>query len=245
LSEGAWKDKLSQFMIHPIWGVPFLLTVLWFGLYQFVGVFGAGTLVDWIENGIFVEYINPQVNAFFGALLGSLVAIILAVIHLFSDEWHGLGLIEVILFVGGSTGLGMAFAYWVPAVKRLLAGNTLLEQRVAQRAAQAFIAEEVFQTRDRTGILLFLSHLEHKVLVVGDSGINAKVHQSEWEIIVGKMVKGINDGRPADGLIEAIDLCGVLLHKQGVKRRKHDVNELPNRLRVGSARGQRRGRRRS
>jgi len=180
-----------------------------------------------------------------GALLGSLAAFVLASIHLFSEQWHGLGLVEVVLLVGGASGLGMALVYWIPALKRLLAGDTLLEQRVAQRAAQAFIAEEVFQTRDRTGILLFLSHLEHKVLVVGDSGINSKVDQSEWENVVSTMVKGVNEGRPAEGLIEAIDICGMLLQKHGVKRRKKDVNELSNRLRVASKKSSSRRRKQS
>lgn len=180
-----------------------------------------------------------------GALLASLTAMVLVAVHLMTEAWIGLGLIEVILLVAGAAGLGMALTFWVPGLKRLLAGNDLIEQRVAQRAAQAFIAEEVFQTRDRTGILLFLSYLEHKVLVVGDSGINKKVDQSEWETVVARMVNGMNNGRPADGLIEAIDLCGILLNKRGVKRRKRDVNELPNRLRVGSSRTSRRGRKRS
>jgi len=171
-----------------------------------------------------------------GTLFGAVTAFVLLAIHMFSSEWHGIGLIETILLVAGTWALGMVLVHWVPTLKRMLAGNALLEQRVAQRAAQAFIAEEVFQTRDRTGILLFLSHLEHKVLVVGDSGINRKVHQSEWESIVARMVQGVNDRKPAQGLVEAIEMCGTLLQKHGVKRRKSDKNELSNRLRIGRGR---------
>ena len=180
-----------------------------------------------------------------GAIVGSVTAFVLAAVHLFSEQWHGFGLVEIVLLVAGGSGVGMALVHWIPALKRMVAGNALLEQRVAQRAAQAFIAEEVFQTQDRTGILLFLSHLEHKVLVVGDSGINAKVEQSEWENVVAAMVRGINNGHQADGLIEAIDLCGSLLERHGVKRRKSDVNELSNRLRGTSAKKAGRRRRRS
>ncbi len=180
-----------------------------------------------------------------GALLGSLAGFVLVAIHLLSDSWHGLGLIEVVLIIAGACGAGMMLAYFVPNLRRLCAGNSLLEQRVAQRAAQAFIAEEVFKTRDRTGILLFLSHLEHKVLVVGDSGINEKVNQSEWENVVAAMVRGINTNQPAKGLIEAIELCGTLLQKHGVKRRKKDVDELPNRLRMASKKSTSRRKKRS
>ncbi len=47
--------------MNPLTGVPILLLVLYFGLYQFVGVFGAGTIVDFLEAGIFEEFINPWV----------------------------------------------------------------------------------------------------------------------------------------------------------------------------------------
>lgn len=56
------KSKLIQdigkISMHPVYGVPVLLLIL-YGLYQFVGVFGAGTLVDFFEETIFGEYINP------------------------------------------------------------------------------------------------------------------------------------------------------------------------------------------
>lgn len=57
--EMSFEEKLSRKMIDPFWGIPILLIVLYFGLYQFVGVFGAGYLVDFIESIIFGQYILP------------------------------------------------------------------------------------------------------------------------------------------------------------------------------------------
>ncbi len=55
-------NGVSQFLgdlaVHPVWGVPILLVVLYV-MYQVVGVFGAGTLVDFFENVVFGEWINP------------------------------------------------------------------------------------------------------------------------------------------------------------------------------------------
>jgi ferrous iron transport protein B len=48
--------------MNPWTGFPILLLVLYFGLYQFVGVFGAGTVVGLIEENLFGEYINPFVE---------------------------------------------------------------------------------------------------------------------------------------------------------------------------------------
>lgn len=55
------SQKIGALCSHPIVGFPILLLVLYFGLYQFVGVFGAGTLVGWIEEDLFGNIINPFV----------------------------------------------------------------------------------------------------------------------------------------------------------------------------------------
>ncbi len=67
----GWKEKLSQIMVHPVWGLPILALVLWFGLYKFVGEFGAGTMVDFIEINIFENIINPKVDFIFHSIFGS------------------------------------------------------------------------------------------------------------------------------------------------------------------------------
>ncbi|MBO8126310.1 MAG: ferrous iron transport protein B [Firmicutes bacterium] len=57
-----WLDWLNLATINPWTGIPLLLLVIYFGLYKFVGVFGAGTLVDFIEVSVFENFINPWVN---------------------------------------------------------------------------------------------------------------------------------------------------------------------------------------
>jgi ferrous iron transport protein B len=52
---------LGELTTHPLWGFPFLLFILYV-IYEFVGVFGAGTLVDYFEEVIFGEYLNPWVE---------------------------------------------------------------------------------------------------------------------------------------------------------------------------------------
>jgi putative membrane protein len=167
-----------------------------------------------------------------GAALASLlVLIVFASLRFFTDLWIPIDSVELALMTIGAGGLGTVLVALIPALKRFFAGQDLIDHRVALRASDAFIAEEVFKTRDRTGILLFLSLEEHKVLVVGDRGINAKVDRSEWEDVVARIVRGINNGRPAEGLIDAITQCGALLVKHGFHHRVDDRNELPNQLR--------------
>ncbi len=56
--------RLGRLAVHPVWGWPILAGVLW-ALYEFVGVFGAGTLVDLVEEGLFHGYLNPWAIALF------------------------------------------------------------------------------------------------------------------------------------------------------------------------------------
>lgn len=56
---GSVAVFLGRASMHPIWGLPVLLAVL-YGLYEFVGVFGAGTLVGFMEEVIFGRYLNPM-----------------------------------------------------------------------------------------------------------------------------------------------------------------------------------------
>lgn len=55
----GWLGKVTR---RPVTGIPILCFVLYFGLYQFVGKFGAGYLVDYINNSVFVPLINPFVE---------------------------------------------------------------------------------------------------------------------------------------------------------------------------------------
>jgi ferrous iron transport protein B len=55
-------ERLSQAMMSPVIGLPILASTL-VALYVFVGIFGAQTLVGWLENGIFAAHINPWVDS--------------------------------------------------------------------------------------------------------------------------------------------------------------------------------------
>ncbi|GAB4335883.1 MAG: ferrous iron transport protein B [Candidatus Abyssubacteria bacterium] len=57
-NRSSWLRLIGDLSQHPVWGLPIVGLVLYF-LYVFVGQFGAGTCVDFIESFIFGEYINP------------------------------------------------------------------------------------------------------------------------------------------------------------------------------------------
>ncbi|MEJ2695348.1 MAG: ferrous iron transport protein B [Candidatus Sulfobium sp.] len=55
---GRLARWLGRWTMHPFWGIFFLIFVL-FGFYEFVGKFGAGIMVDFLENIIFGQYLSP------------------------------------------------------------------------------------------------------------------------------------------------------------------------------------------
>jgi ferrous iron transport protein B len=101
--------RLGRLAIHPAWGWPILAGVL-FLLYEFVGVFGAGTLVNWIEKGLFHGYLNPWTVALFSHLPWALPR------DLFAGEY---GLITM--------GLSYGLAIVLPIVTTFFTAFALLE----------------------------------------------------------------------------------------------------------------------
>jgi ferrous iron transport protein B len=58
----GWAGRWAPWTIHPVAGIPILAAVLYL-VYLFVAVFGAGTLVGWLEEGLFGRWVNPWTTA--------------------------------------------------------------------------------------------------------------------------------------------------------------------------------------
>lgn len=63
------REALSRITMNPVTGIPILLLVLYWGLYRFVGGFGAGTVVDFLESVVFEQHVNPFVTKAFAAVI--------------------------------------------------------------------------------------------------------------------------------------------------------------------------------
>ena len=192
-------------------------------------------------SGEIVPYLVPQsgrygIATWRGASVAAVGALLIALlVFQFYQGWGfgwlhtGWGVALLVLVTGT---LGALLATYVPLLKRLIVGSDRLVRHVHHRAMRAFVEEEVFDTRDRTGILLFISLFEHRIEVLGDTGINQHVTPDEWTDVVLRIREGIKSGHLADGLVEAIEMCGHLLERGGVEIRPDDENELPDRIRI-------------
>lgn len=189
-------------------------------------------------SGEIVPYVVHACDAYeeaswkLATLAGLTAAVFSGLIHYQGAFWGGLGVLWVTLPVVAAAVVGYLLPLALPGLRRRLVSQEVIDRRVAQRAAVAFLEEEVFATRERTGVLIFLALFEHQVVVLGDAGINAQVEPGDWSGIAARLAVGIRRGRAAAALIEAIDAVGELLEEKGVEIRPDDFDELSDELRV-------------
>ena len=128
--------------------------------------------------------------------------------------------------------LGFIIPILFPITRRWLTPFPTREARAIERAETAFLQHEVFATRERIGILLFVSLLEREVVVLADTGISAKVPDTEWETLADELIVGLKKKQAANGFVTAINHSRELLLKHGFTHKPDAGNQLPNQLRI-------------
>lgn len=114
-----------------------------------------------------------------------------------------------------------------PDIKRKLIAPEELTAEVKEKALVSFIEQGLHETRDRTGILILISLFEHRVQVLADSGINAKVPEHTWDEIVATIVAGLKTDDACSAVCRAVERCGELL-TENFPVKHDDTDELPN-----------------
>ena len=168
-----------------------------------------------------------------GSVIGTATFFILVILFdRFFPQWAVYDPLLILLIVALGGILGALLPNFFPGMKRGLLSRAQLEHATKQRAENAFLQEEVFNTRHRTGIMLFVSFFEHEVIVMADRGISKVVEQKEWDNLVSVITKGIVAGDVLGGMEAAIKRCGEILTEQGFTKTPDDINELSDDLRV-------------
>lgn len=115
----------------------------------------------------------------------------------------------------------------VPMLCRLIVGAAKLDAFARARAHAMFSELGIHTTRDGTGVLIYLSELEQRVVILGDHGINAKLGDTAWAEHVRTVTSGIRSGKPAQGVLDVVSILGDTLATH-FPRQIGDVNELPD-----------------
>lgn len=121
------------------------------------------------------------------------------------------------ILIGAQLGLAVGWlASRFEVVARRLIDREALESRVGGRAAEAFLEQQVFATQERTGVLIFIALFEHRVVVLPDQGISARVDPNAWDSISRELANGIRQGAATRALVHAVDRCVEVLMRHGV-----------------------------
>ena len=158
----------------------------------------------------------------------SLLFFVFDIDHLQTDffdlpHWLLISIDLVVLF------LIVRFLAPIAFIERLLTSKRDQAEQVEQRAINEFYAHRVDHTDEATGILLFVSLMEHRAVVLGDESISKKLSPEIWQQVVGRLIKGIKSKNISSGFVDGITMSGKLLEEH-FPIREGDVNELKNHL---------------
>lgn len=128
--------------------------------------------------------------------------------------------------------IGGLLAHFVDPIKRLMLTQQHMDKATRLKAESCFLEEEVFNTRQRTGIMIFISFFEHEVIIMADKGISKVVEQKEWDKLVYELIQKIKIDDTVGGLVTSIKHCGELLLAKEFLISPDDVNELKDDLRI-------------
>jgi len=117
----------------------------------------------------------------------------------------------------------------IPVLKLSLVGKKRKEAAVRQGALKAFYERGLYRTRQNTGVLFYLSLLEHKVWVLADKGIYEKIDQELLNTFAQNVSRGIREGHACDALCREISAAGKVLATH-FPLTPGDTNELPNQV---------------
>lgn len=103
------------------------------------------------------------------------------------------------------------------------------KKNVLDRASEVFAELKMHKTALRNGVLIYVALEDHKLAILGDAGINAKVPDHFWDDIKNKMVEKFKSGQICEGVSEAVIAAGHQL-KAYFPCQADDVNELSDEL---------------
>ncbi len=161
--------------------------------------------------------------ALIGLMIGSGVGV-----YLFG-KLPFLGWITFFSLQGGGWILGWFLGQWGWFI-RLSLGQKRFTNIVHEAALASFFRNGLHRTKDRTGVLIYISELEHRVEILADEGIHQKLPQNFWQEEVQKLARSIRSDSIAEVLPVVIDEIGQKLSEHFPKT-STDTNEISDSLR--------------
>jgi putative membrane protein len=131
-------------------------------------------------------------------------------------------LLQLVVFIVA----GLIFS-WMP-LRLLLVPRAVQRARAHRAAIEQFVVRGISRTKNRTGVLIFVSLAEHYARIIADDGIAAKVPNTEWQAAIDALTAHMRADQIAAGFTAAIERCGEVLAQHAPP--DGSPNELPDRL---------------
>ena len=168
-------------------------------------------------------YVAGFMSAFWALLLGCIVA---AITVIAGYELSVLVLAGAQLLSFAST-LGLLYLF--PHLKIQFVPRSVAYKRASNNAVRQFLAHGIHTTSERSGVLIFVSLIERYAEIVADEGINSRVDQSQWDLMVGTLIDQAKKEELAEGFVVVVGKCGELLAEH-FPPTENQQNELDDRL---------------
>lgn len=162
---------------------------------------------------------------YISTLWAAFLALLLAPLMQFLPWWieyHQAFTLQWILFIA----LAILFR-WRPLTMRLIP-KKVKYWRASNLARREFLEHELHSTRDRLGLLIFVSQDEHYVEILADRGLAEQITNESWQEIVENFIREVKKGKTGEAFIHCVEKCGLLLEE--VAPATVVKNELPNHL---------------
>ena len=118
----------------------------------------------------------------------------------------------------------------IQIIRRSLVSNRLMQECAERRAWSAFAENGLARTAQRTGILIFVALFEHRVILLGDEGVDQVLDPDEsWEEVVDLLLNGVREQRATEGILAAVRRCGEILQMH-LPAPPRNLDQLPTAL---------------
>ena len=164
------------------------------------------------------------------ALGASITCLIILVLGFFApyraSQATGLVAMAGMLAFGGLCAL---LTVLMPGFARLFLSRYRSEAEARQYAESLFLKREVFATRGRTGILVFVSLFEGQAVLIPDRGLAGSLTGDVIESVVGPMVASLSRGRTGEAIEKGLGrLLDILERAELAGVRDAGEDELPD-----------------
>jgi putative membrane protein len=162
---------------------------------------------------------------FIPTMWAAMIALLTPSVLLLSPLWiaaQDLLLVQMGVFVF------LAASFQIPALRYRLIPKRMKRHRAALMARRQFLEQGLHHTKDRTGVLIFVSAAEHYVEIMVDQGISNHIDNSQWQSIVTTFTQKVKTGAVLEGFEECVNSVAKVV--SDVLPATHEQNELEDRL---------------